>query len=320
MNRLVGAFCAVFFFSIFATAGSFQIKTLSYNVQGLPWPIKKHRGELPEIGRLLGEMRRQGTQPQVVFLQEAFRGGSIDTLIKNSGYAFVYKGPSTSEWAPLDKKPNCSNSPKSQPCSTGNGKLTNSGTYILSDYKILRAQKAAFGKACTGYDCLSNKGVMMAEIEVPGLPEPIVVLNTHFNSSKSSGSSQAKSDAARTKQLAAVNWFMKKYLPDLNERTVIFGGDFNCWPTRVPYNELQSSLLMQNAQEVCLENSHRCRVLSPESYDTFFGRTPDHIFYKSGRGVELFPVSIEKTFDIMHGKRQISDHLGIETVFEVRSL
>lgn len=318
--RSFGAFCAVVFFSLFATAAEFEIKVLNYNVQGLPWPIKKHKGELPEIGRLLGELRKQGAQPQIVFLQEAFLGGPVDELIKNSGYRYVYKGPKTSDWSPLEKKPVCVGPRQPPGCPATNGKVTNSGIFILSDYKILRAEKASFGKACTGYDCLSNKGVMMAELEVPGMSQPLVVLNTHFNSSKSSGSSPEKAAESRVKQLYVVNWFLKKHLPDLSERPVIFGGDFNCWMTRAPYLELQQSLAMLNAQEICLKNPAGCKVLSDDSHEDFFGHTPDHIFYRSGRRTELAPVSIEKTFKIMHGDRQISDHLGLESVFRVRSI
>ena len=276
-----------------AKASEFNFKVLSYNVQGLIWPIKKHKGELPRIGEILGEMRARGEHPDVVFLQEGFRDDKIKELIKNAGYPYYYKGPKN------------------------NLHPSDGGIYILSDYKILRSAKVAFGKACTGYDCLSNKGVMIAELEVPGFPEPIIVANTHMNSGKASGSPEAKYIKARKDQIAKIGWLLKQF--GTEGRTVFFGGDFNTAPRKAPWDVLRSTLNMKNAQEDCMQNAGSCVRLSDDSDDDILIGAPDHVFYQAGKGVNLSPVSIEKTFKIKHGDRWISDHWGLEVVFKVET-
>jgi hypothetical protein len=47
---------------------------MTYNVEGLPWPIRSGRGDkLKAIGRELAAMREKGVEPDVVLLQEGFR-------------------------------------------------------------------------------------------------------------------------------------------------------------------------------------------------------------------------------------------------------
>ncbi len=47
------------------------------------------------------------------------------------------------------------------------GKLLGSGLQLLSDYPILAVRRAPFpAYACAGYDCLANKGILMALVAV----------------------------------------------------------------------------------------------------------------------------------------------------------
>jgi endonuclease/exonuclease/phosphatase family metal-dependent hydrolase len=276
-----------------AQASESELKVLSYNVQGLPWPAKKPKGELSRIGEIFGEMRAKGTQPQIVFLQEAFRPQKISKLIQNSGYPYSVKGPDNE------------------------GRILDSGIYVLSDFKILSVKKLAFGTACAGLDCASNKAVMMVELEVPGWSQPLVVFNTHMNSGKSSLVKPAKYIASRHMQIAKIGTLMEQ--ANLEGKTVIFGGDFNTAPLKDPWDALTDTLGMSNAEEYCMDHPENCTRLSEEDDEDFFLRSADHIFYQSSDAVTLTPLSVEKTFKILHGDRYISDHFGHEVVFRVQT-
>lgn len=275
-----------------AFAQGLNLKVVTYNIHDLPWPEKKDRGEVLRIGEIFGEMRASGTQPQVVFLQEAF-SSKIKKFVKNSGYKYVAKGP-------------------------GPGlRIFNSGIYILSDYKILRVAKAAFGFACAGLDCGSNKGVVVAEIEIPGLSETVWVANTHMNSGKASLVKPEKHIASRAKQIAVAAKLFDKL--ELGDRPIIFGGDFNNSPIRQPWDVLINTLQMDVAQEYCMNNPSTCERLSEESDNDFFYKSPDHVLYRSSQNTVFTPLSVEKTFKILHKGRPISDHHGVEVVFAVQS-
>ncbi len=293
MKFLAVIFSLLFFFSPVAHATESELKVLSYNIQNLPWPAKKNRGEISRIGEIFGEMRAQGIHPQIVFLQEAFEDGQVKKLIQKSGYPYAVKGP-------------------------GSGtRLLNAGIYILSDYKILNVRKMAFGKACAGLDCASNKGVMMAEIEIPGWSESLLVLNTHMNSGKSSKVSPKKHIASRAAQIAKIGKFLVPV--NLSGRPVVFGGDFNTAPLKDPWDVLVNTLDMDNAEVYCMDNPLKCDRLSEEDDEDFFLKSPDHMFYRSSETVALTPLSVEKNFKIMHGDRYISDHFGHEVVFRVQT-
>ncbi len=63
----------------------------------------------------------------------------------------------------------------------GWGKLMGGGLHILSDDPLARVEHLAFAH-CAGYDCLANKGVMLVNVAVPGIPGGLDVVNTHMNS------------------------------------------------------------------------------------------------------------------------------------------
>src|SRR6478736_4561758 len=70
-----------------------ELSVMTYNVEGLPWPVRAGRGsKLKAIGRELAVLRERGLEPDVVLLQEGF-SDEVDDLIELSGYPYVAKGP-----------------------------------------------------------------------------------------------------------------------------------------------------------------------------------------------------------------------------------
>jgi hypothetical protein len=90
---------------------SMTVSVLIYNVAGLPWPAgcgKKSRnlddrgkripiacfrsGALKQIGDRLGEMRRRGSEPDIVMIQEAFISAAAE-IPERGGYPNWVAGP-----------------------------------------------------------------------------------------------------------------------------------------------------------------------------------------------------------------------------------
>ena len=75
--------------------GTFSV--LTYNVEGVPWPIVWNRGEaFVRIADRLRALRRSGRAPQVVLLQEAF-SDDARAIGRNAGYRYVVAGPSAAD-------------------------------------------------------------------------------------------------------------------------------------------------------------------------------------------------------------------------------
>lgn len=79
------------------------LRVLTLNLNALPAPLKFDIAPLMErITEILRTRREAGTQPQLVFLQEAFdRDATI--VAEKSGYPFALRGPDanlTSAWTP----------------------------------------------------------------------------------------------------------------------------------------------------------------------------------------------------------------------------
>src|SRR4051812_5264204 len=76
---------------------SSELRILSYNVEGLPWPVASGRAAAADrIASTLRALREQGRQPQVVALQEAF-SAAAKRIGRNGGYSYAAYGPSTDD-------------------------------------------------------------------------------------------------------------------------------------------------------------------------------------------------------------------------------
>lgn len=163
------------------------LSVLTYNLEGLGWPARKGRAaELKAIGERLAAMREAGTAPDVVLFQEMF-SGAAKHAVAASGYPAIAPGPQRTTKAygtDHEKMPG-----KSKPLKGELGfKMVGGGLAIASRYPIVDTALDAYGRrACAGLDCLSNKGVMLARIAMPGVPAPIDIYNTHMNSRGASG-------------------------------------------------------------------------------------------------------------------------------------
>jgi len=204
------------------------LSVLTYNVHGLPWPFAVGRpAALRQIAARLASMRAEGAAPEIVVMQEAFTGAAV-RIGREAGYRYVVQGPDARQ---RDADPDGATDAAFLAKARWNrgeteGPLLDSGLVILSDYPIVATETVAYPRdACAGYDCLANKGAVLARVAVPGLPAPVDIVTTHLNCRERTGVSVARADTAYRRELATLAGFIARaHDPQL---PMIVAGDFN---------------------------------------------------------------------------------------------
>jgi len=232
--------------------GSLRIRVLTYNIEALPWPIRKSRGEaVLRIGHALARMRSDGEGPDILLLQEGFIA-EVERLIALAGFPYVASGPTVSD-TPRDRSPyipRAHRENRNPLKGEGIGKWLDSGLYILSDFPIQETAVWPFSRdACAGYDCAANKGVLFARIAVPGLPSPLQVFTTHLNAHQDTDVPPARSRAAHKAQVAEMEDFLAARLDE--SLPLIFGGDFNTKNKPERFAHLEANPRFRVIRQVC---------------------------------------------------------------------
>ena len=211
-----------------AVSADSQLSVMTYNVKGLPWPIASDRSEaLNAIADRLASLRQSGRQPHIILLQEAFTPEAMQ-IAARAGYRHVANGPDAAQRS--DAAANGADQWHMAQARWDRGeavgKQLGSGLQILSDYPIARVDRLAFPDfACAGFDCLANKGVLIAHLNVPGFDRPVSIVNTHLNARKAAGVSVDRSYHAFARQVDLMTRFVAKNVPA--DQPLILGGDMN---------------------------------------------------------------------------------------------
>ena len=302
-----------------------DIDVLIYNVAALPWPIRSNRTTAAElIGEALKDIREQGEEPDIVMIQEGFRRGT-KRLIENSGYPNWVRGPKTSDRAPKFSERAPQKFIKERRFFKGEkiGKIMGSGLYILSNYPIVSKETQPFYQGeCAGFDCGSNKGVLWAEIEVPGVPTNLQVFTTHMQSKEAAGVSAERSQIAYNLQFDAMDEFIETVFS--NEKPMIFGGDFNSKGARERLEYISNdqarrptirSQIVKLTQHFCVAQPDICKAeLNSDGPEPWLD-TQDWQGFSSGKTVTVTPIRIIDVEDAINenapkikGKKTLSDH------------
>jgi endonuclease/exonuclease/phosphatase family metal-dependent hydrolase len=272
------------------------ITILSYNVQGLPAIAGIKQDRYKDIGLELAKLREKKSQPSIVLLQEAFVA-KTDEIASSCGYKYIARGPQA-----IDKNENGSTVIK----------LLNGGIKILSDFPIAEEVKVAYGEfMCSTWDCFANKGAQAVRVEVPGIPFPLTIANTHTQAAD-------KYDEVRIKQFDVLWRFINKFATAKQPLFAI--GDFNSYPIRSCYQHWCKESKMTSVTEACLGKTLDCHVI--ERNHLGFDHNPDQQFYRSGQingyNVEIHPVYAEHTFTEPVNGRVLSDHWGYSVTYEIK--
>jgi endonuclease/exonuclease/phosphatase family metal-dependent hydrolase len=205
-----------------------RLTVMTYKIKGLPWPVASGRAEaIAAIGTRLAALRRDGRQPHILLLQEAFTQDAT-SIAARAGYAHAAYGPAATEASAASGGASDRRHVAQARWDRGEGvgKQLGSGLIILSDYPIVRIDRMDYPDfACAGFDCLANKGVLIAHLRVPGFARPVAVVNTHLNARKAAGVAVARSNHAFARQVALMAGFVRAQVSE--RQAVVVGGDMN---------------------------------------------------------------------------------------------
>lgn len=311
---------------------SMTVSVLIYNVAGLPWPVgcgKKSRnldlrGEripiacnrsaaLKDIGDVLGEFRRQGSEPDIIMVQEAFISAAAE-IPERGGYPNWVAGPGYRDLG-LKYSERASQAfidERSFWKGEKFGKRQSSGLLLASNFPIVKHYNHAFNQwECGGYDCLANKGLLVAELEIPGLPDTLAVATTHYNARRSTGVSNERALMAHNLQVASANAFLnslgRDFLP------FIWGGDLNMRhaPDRIQYFVDDVGDKLNEVSSFCIDPNTECEVRIQWDTDKPWFETQDLQGWVSGARVHIEPVRVEAMFEDPVDGIMPSDHDGL---------
>lgn len=309
--------------AVAARVGRPGLSVMVYNVEGLPWPIRFGRSAaFEQIEARLRAMRDKGEQPHVVALQEAF-AEDARAIGARAGYRYVVDGPAADAPGapPIGRNDQDFEASRSFWRGETSGKLLGSGLQILSDYPVLAVRRQPFPQAaCAGFDCLANKGMVMAMIAVPGQPTPVAVVDLHLNSRKAAHVRSSRSIIAYRAQIDAVAAFLRANVPE--GVPVVVAGDFNMGrnPQRVATLAARLAPWMggidHNAFGFCIADGNCRRRLSADAFRSIHSAR-DFQFLRAGASARLVPERISTPFGHEPDGGMLSDHVGYMVSYRV---
>lgn len=300
---------------------STEIEVLIYNIAALPWPFLSNRTEaIRLIGRDLREMRNAGTAPDIVLVQESFRRSS-KYLVELSGYPNWVEGPTTGDRTPgySDRAPEKFRRERSFWKGEKFGKVMNSGLMAMSNWPIT-AKKAQpfFRYECAGFDCGANKGMLLIDVKIPGLPGPLHIITSHMNAD--GATAKVPDERALAAHHLQID-HMVEVVADTwtKEYPLIFGGDFNMKHAkdRLDYAVAEVDKPFYEVTYWCSRPGHTCDVRMSYDSDHPWLDTQDLQGWLPGGHIDIEPVMVEALFDepdpdapMIRGRKTLSDHDG----------
>ncbi len=304
-----------------------ELSVLTYNVQDLPWPLAGDRSEdLVAISARLATMRTAGAAPHLVVLQEGFSNKSV-AMLRAAGYSHIWVGPSASSPRnPVDRPLDAAFvANRSTLVGEDQAPALSSGLVIASDYPIRDVVAAPFpANVCAGIDCLANKGVMLARVDVPGLAKPLDLITTHLNSGRKSRTAPSHHLYAYRSQLDALTRFLSAHRDPT--APAIFAGDFNVSHSAARLKSLHehqsrwglgavTAMGKTKYQTECLVKSGQCKGDLTIKSNVPLIHTLDWQF-KAGSMI----IPVERT--ILFGKdpsgAMLSDHIGYAVRYRLK--
>lgn len=288
---------------------STELSVLIYNVEGLPWPARRNRGPLlDQIGEELARMRREGTAPDVLLVQEAFtaRGARIG---QTAGYANRVRGPRPSDMADPGLVDQDHIDGRRFRKGERSGKLLGSGLYAFSDYPVIAVHRRGFSRhACAGLDCLSAKGALLVRIIIPGMPSPVDIMTVHMNAQGAARVREARTLAAHRYQTLESERFLLETRDPANP--LILGGDFNMRRSPDRLEHFDQHKPYNIVRRWCSEPANDCDVRMSWDGDAPWLDTQDLQVFDDGQLVTIRPLRVEAVFDGPETGGKLSDHDG----------
>lgn len=293
---------------------STEIDILTYNIEGLPWPARSNRGpELEEIGQRLAAFRSAGEGPDIIVFQEVFSKDAA-RAVQATGYRSITSGPGRRS----AQAPNTEGGlPGRRRALRGEIGLnfTSSGLVMATDYPMISTAYMPFARgSCAGFDCLSNKGVLFAELAIPGVPGRVDIYTTHMNSQGASGVSEERHAPAHARQTAEMAEFARTH--GSADDPLVAAGDFNMRNSDARYYTFTREVPLDNVHRYCSENPGACEIKQEWPHDDQWRRVQNLQLYTSGDDVTVRPIRVEGMFDGGPSGPVLSDHNGFRVTYE----
>jgi endonuclease/exonuclease/phosphatase family metal-dependent hydrolase len=302
-----------------------ELSVLTYNIEGLPWPARSGRAaDLSRIADQLQALRADGRQPHVVLFEEAF-SHRARAIAAHAGYRYVADGPSASDVGAAPSSPADRAFMAARRFLFGEklGKWRGSGLRIASDYPIVDVKRMAYpAYACAGMDCLANKGAVLVTIAVPGVSQPVAIVDTHLNSRRAARVAIDRSFYAYQRQVDALSDFVRANIAPGSP--FIVAGDFNAGqePRRRDYLLRQASAWRSDAPvraalDTCLEAGEACPTDNRPDLAFSRKRGRDYQWFASGASTNLALKSMAALFGHDANGRMLSDHVGYAATYQI---
>jgi len=277
------------------------IKMLTFNVQALPKPLL--RGPLKRFRETVRYIEDYGYD--IVLIQEAFAKSAIE-IFRESNFQYKHMGIYGDMFPIIINK-------------IGDGLIT------LSKFPIVKKMVVTYSPfKCLFFDCFAHKGGIISRIELDEGVQ-IDVVNTH---TQSIGGFIAK--AIRKSQIKHLAKFQKKH--DIGN-SVFIGGDFNSPPNKSVYPKILKRFKARDAWTDYIEQNPELPEEVKKGYtssnENYFHRNKpdsrnkriDFFFYRPGANSNIHVDYSEVVFkrETYDGKRHLSDHFGVETVFTIET-
>ena len=298
------------------------VTLLSYNVEGLPWPVTTGRpAALQAIARQLRSMREQGNQPGVVALQEAFVP-EAKAIGRSAGYRYMAVGPGVEASAAkvATARDRAFMAERSFMIGERTGKHADSGLVIFSDYPIVAVRRLVY-PVCAGFDCLANKGALAVQLAVPGVGPRLTVIDSHLNSGTASGAIRPRSNYAYYRQLDALQDFIASVAA--SGAPILVAGDLNVGRRDDRRGYFISHLLGRSsgilAAQLFCGRDQQCTSGGPDVAESFH-HGKDWLLYRSSPSLALKPTGVRAAFGRAADGTMLSDHIGISATYTLDAL
>lgn len=293
------------------------LTVMIYNVAGLPWPVRWGTGRA--MSRLAAEFENEFThqRPELLLLQEAFVP-SATRLAANAKYKNFVRGPERGDQPTFDEQQLDPQFLDERRRLKGEraAKLVNAGLVVASDFGITSVVNEPFGRRnCAGFDCMSNKGMMLVRLDIPGVPAPLFVLNTHLNAYGAAGVPRERSRYAHSRQ---IDDMVKLFERDWRgQGPLIYAGDFNTGgaPNRFAYKD--EKMPGELAHRFCDAHRDRCQVKVSWDNEMPWLHTEDLQGYADGGGIKIEPIEISEMFGQPVDGKQLSDHDALLVKYKI---
>jgi endonuclease/exonuclease/phosphatase family metal-dependent hydrolase len=285
---------------------STTLSVMTYNIEGLSWPARSGRAtQLRRIGAILNRLQAEGRGPDVVLFQEMFSRSAV-SVIAATDYPALVGGPPRTQRSNF--RSDIQLPGKANPRRGEMGfRLLTGGLAIASRYPITASLSEAYARAsCAGFDCLSNKGILLAHVALPGVPAPVELFNTHMNSQAASRVAPERHLAAHNAQTGELVRFVHAWWD--RRDPVILGGDFNMRgaPRRfAPFGALQP---LELVHRYCYGGQNGCAVEMSWDGDAPWLDTQDLQLFAAGTSVDIRPIRARAMFDGSADSPHLSDH------------